>query len=330
MKINNETKVGILVIVGLVLLILGFNFLKGKNIFDKQEQIYAVFGHLGSLQKSNEVKINGYPVGIVYDYEEIDKDLSGIIVTINLTRDVNIPDNSIATIESELIGSSYIEINKGNSRTFLEPGDTLVTERAASLLGDVKAQVNPTLGKLRETLDSVKLVLGSINEVFDANTKGNLQDVVANLKAMTISLRVMLDRNGALAQTLDNTNSISANLRKNNDSITAAIRSAKRAADKFADIEVQPTIDELKASVAELKGTLAKINSTNGTLGALIHDKRLYNKIYDVVLGAEILIDDIRLHPKRYVNISVFGRKDRTGPITSPLQKDSIPQVVDK
>ncbi|MFZ1259527.1 MAG: MlaD family protein, partial [Chitinophagaceae bacterium] len=98
MKINNETKVGILTIVALTILILGFNFLKGKNLFDKSKKIYAVFQDMGSLEKSNEVKINGLPIGSVFDKREIDKDVSAIIITINLTRDINIPDNSVAYI----------------------------------------------------------------------------------------------------------------------------------------------------------------------------------------------------------------------------------------
>ena len=94
MKINNETKVGILTVVSLVLLIVGFNFLKGKNVFSNETHLYAVFSDLGSLRKSNDVKMKGLPVGTIYDYTEIDKNLSGIIVTITMKRDVNIPRDS--------------------------------------------------------------------------------------------------------------------------------------------------------------------------------------------------------------------------------------------
>ncbi|HQV61702.1 MAG TPA: MCE family protein, partial [Chitinophagaceae bacterium] len=94
MKISNETKVGILSIVALTILIVGFNFLKGKDVFNRSDKIYAVFKDLGTLEKSNEVKINGLPIGIVYDKQEKDKNVSAIVVTINLTRNVNIPKNS--------------------------------------------------------------------------------------------------------------------------------------------------------------------------------------------------------------------------------------------
>ena len=105
MKINNETKVGILAVVAIVLLVLGFNFLKGNQVFKKDTHIHAVFTKLGSLDKSNSVKINGLPIGTVYDFAPTDKEVSAIVVTINLTKDVNIPKDSKAYIAAGLVGS---------------------------------------------------------------------------------------------------------------------------------------------------------------------------------------------------------------------------------
>ncbi len=326
MKISNETKVGVLTIVALSLLIVGFNFLKGKNLFTNEKHLFAVFGELGSLKKSNEVKINGLPIGAVYDYTEIDKDLSGIIVTITLKRDVNIPKNSIATIESELLGTTYINISKGDLKEYLKDGDTLVTNRATSLLGDVKAQINPTLGKVRDAIDSLKLVLSGVNNIFEKDTKGNIQEIISNLKEATVSLKSILNtESGPFAGTLKNANSITDNLKKNNDSITATISSIKKAADKFSSLEIQPTIDTLQTSIAELRNLLLKIKSNDGTLGLLMSDRKLYDKLNEVLLGAEILFDDLRLNPKRYTGNIIFNRKDKTGPLTSPSKKDTLP-----
>lgn len=327
MKISNETKVGILTIVALTLLIVGFNFLKGKNIFTHEKHLYAVFGDLGSLKKSNEVKINGLPVGAVYDYTEIDKDLSGIIVTITMKRDVNIPKDSKATIESELLGTTYINIARGESKEYLRDGDTLFTDRTSSFLGDVKAQINPTLTRVRDAIDSLKLVLSGVSNIFEKDTKGNINEIISNLKDATANLKSLLDtENGAIAGTLNNLNSFSANLKKNNDSITATISSIRKTADKFSSLELQSTIDSLQTAVIELKNLIAKVNSNDGTLGLLMNDRKLYDKLNDVLLGVEILMDDIRLHPKRYTGNIIFNRKDKTGPLTSPSKKDSVPQ----
>ena len=327
MKISNETKVGILTIIALTLLIVGFNFLKGKNVFNKEKHLYAVFSDLGSLRKSNEVKMKGLPVGIIYDYTEIDKNLSGVIVTITMKRDVNIPKDSKATIESELLGNTYMNVVQGLSTDFLKDGDTIVTDRASSFLGDVKAQITPTLTSVRSAIDSLKIVLGGLNRLFDKETKGNVSDIIRNLKQTTGSLNKLLDaESGALAATLDNANSITGNLKKNNDSITATISSIKKAADKFSGLEVQPTIDTLQATIGELKNVLSKFNTNEGTLGLLMKDRKLYDQLNSLLLGIEILFDDIRVNPKRYTGSLIFNRKDKSGPLTSPAKKDSIPQ----
>lgn len=326
MKISNETKVGILSLTALILLIVGFNFLKGKDIFNRSKKIYMVFYDLGGLSKSNEVKINGYVIGKVYELNAQDKNVNGIVATINLTEDVNIPENSTAVISSPIIGSSYIDIEKGNSSVFLEPGDTLRTRLDVGILDDVKSQLTPTLTSVREGIDSIKMLLSNVNKLFTYEARADLHQTLQNLSIASRSLTRLVDaENGALALSLGNVNAFTANLRNNNDSINMIISNAKRATSKLADLEIQPVIDTLSRTISQLKAVVAKMDSKDGTLGALINDKAVYNKLYDAILSAEILMDDLRANPKRYVNLSIFGRKDKDGPLTSPSKKDTIP-----
>jgi phospholipid/cholesterol/gamma-HCH transport system substrate-binding protein len=327
MKISNETKVGILTITALVILIIGFNFLKGKDLFNNTKKIYAVFDQLGSLAKSNAVKINGYPIGTVYAFEPIDKNLNGIKVTISLNEDVNIPVNSVAYIAADILTSSSIVIEKGDATTYVKDGDILKTRQDAGIFGSLSSEAGPTLAKIRASLDSLNRVFGNINKMFDAGTKNNLQQTIANLNSATGSLNKMLDpQSSALAKTLQNANSITDNLKKNNDSITMVISNAKQFSQKLTDLNLQQTMDTLQSAISQLKSTINKVSSTEGTLGALINDKKMYNKLNDVLLSAEILLDDLRAHPKRYVNLSVFGKKDKGGALTSPSKKDTIPK----
>ncbi|MEI9944587.1 MAG: MlaD family protein [Chitinophagaceae bacterium] len=328
MKINNETKVGILTIVALGLLIVGFNYLKGKDVFNRSTKIYAVFEKLGSLTQSNEVKINGYVIGKVEKMQPTDANLTGIRITINLTeKDVNIPANSVAYISAGLLGSSYISIEKGDATTYLKDGDILQTRNDNGLFGDISSEIPPTLVKIRQSLDSLNRVFGNVNNLFNSDAKNNLQQMLANLNMSTNSLNKMLDpKTSTLAKSLDNIQSITDNLRKNNDSIGDLINNAKRFTQNLSQLDVKKIGDSLESTIASLKSAVQKISSTDGTLGALINDKKLYNKLNDVILSAEILLDDIRTHPKRYVNISVFGKKDKGGELTSPTLKDTIPR----
>lgn len=329
MKINNETKVGILTVVALALLIIGFNFLKGRDLFNDKPKIYAVFSKLGSLTKSNEVKINGLTVGNVYDMEEVDKNVSGIKVTISLTRKVNIPSNSVAYITAPLGGlaAATIVIEKGDATAYLKDGDIISTRVDEGLFGGLTAEVAPTLSKIRNSLDSLNRVFSNINTLFDAGAKKNLQQTIANLNLATSSMNKLLDpQTSALAATLNNVNSITSNLKNNNDSITAIMSNTKQFTEKLAKLNLQQTMDTLSSAITLLKATVSKIASKDGTLGALINDRQLYNKLTDAILSAEILIDDLRAHPKRYVNLSVFGKKDKGGALTSPSKKDTVPK----
>lgn len=334
MTLSNETKVGILALAAIVVLVLGFNFLKGKSVFSKPPVLYATFSNIGSLEKSNQVKINGLAVGSVYDIRQADKEVNRIIVTIRLTRDIEIPRNSVAFIDAGLLNSSFINIEKGDVHVYLKSGDTINTRLDKGFLGSIQTQVAPTLTRVNETLDSLKLILGSINTVFDPNTKGNLQEVIANLAGSSAQLDQLLNaQSGQLAQSLSNINAVTGNLAKNNDAITSSIRNVEVTTSKLANANIEGTISALQAAVGELKNTIANLNSKNGSLGLLMNDRELYDKLNrmsdrlnQAALSAEITLDDLRVHPKRYVNISVFGSKTKSQPLTSPAIKDTVPK----
>lgn len=325
MKISNETKVGILTITALTILILGFNFLKGKDMFTKSRKIYAVFTDMGGLSKSNEVKVNGYVIGNVYGLDKKDKNLNEIIAIINLKEDVNIPRDSKAIITSPLVGSWYINIEKGKDTVFLKPGDTLGSRLDVGILDDVKAQLTPTLTKVRNSLDTLNIVLDNVNKVLSSENRNKISQTLATLNQSASNLNGLLDnQTGALAKTLNNAQEITESLKKNTDDINATIGNAKKASEKLAALDIQSTIDELKGTIGQFRNFISRLENKDGTLGALINDKKLYNNLNNAVLSMEVLLDDLRTHPKRYVNLSIFGRKDKGGALTSPLPKDTI------
>ena len=259
MKISNETKVGILTITALTILILGFNFLKGKDMFTKSRKIYAVFTDLGGLSKSNEVKVNGYVIGNVYGLDKKDKNLNEIIAIINLKEDVNIPRDSKAIITSPLVGSWYINIEKGKDTVFLKPGDTLGSRLDVGILDDVKAQLTPTLTKVRNSLDTLNIVLDNVNKVLSSENRNKISQTLANLNQSASNLNGLLDnQTGALAKTLNNAQEITESLKKNTDDINATIGNAKKASEKLAALDIQSTIDELKGTIGQFRNFISK------------------------------------------------------------------------
>jgi phospholipid/cholesterol/gamma-HCH transport system substrate-binding protein len=320
MKISNETKVGVLAAIAITLLILGFNFLKGKNLFEKKDTIYAVFQKVEGLSSSDAVKMNGLQVGIVSDIEEKDQDLTGIIVSVHITKSINIPNNSYAVISSNPLGSTVINIVKGTSQTFIKEGDTLLTNPSSGLMDELKGAINPTMLQLNGTLKSLDSLTEQVGSTLDPKTKTNLQAVIANLNTASASLATLLNtQNGALASTLNNMNSVTGNLKKNNDSINRIISNVETMTRHFAELDLQRTLTKLESAVDNLNGTLKKVNSSDGTLGLLMNDPKLYQNLNSTTNSLNVLLQDIRLHPKRYINVSVFGKKDKSGPLMQPM-----------
>lgn len=320
MKISNETKVGALTAIAIVILILGFNFLKGRNIADRSDKIYAEFPSVEGLQVSNPVFIKGLQVGKVYAMKEKDVNLTGVIVTISLNKKVNIPKNSLAAIGSELLGTSSIKINMGNSTTYIQDGDTLSTMKTLGLADKLQSSLDPTLAKVNKTLESLDLVLHNLNSTLDPNTKNNLQSLIANLTNSSKSLEKLLDhQTGMLAKTLSNTEAVTGNLAKNNDKINATVDNLEKATGKLANAKFDEAVASLQSTMAKLEATVDKVNSNQSSLGALLNDRKLYDQILQTNRSLTTLLDDLRMHPKRYVNISVFGKKDKKGPLMSPI-----------
>ncbi len=333
MKISNETKVGALTAIAITLLILGFNFLKGKTLFKTGNIVYAPYADSKGLMISNPVFVNGFQVGAVFDIENKDKDLSQIIVAIKLKEDYNIPKNSVASIKSNPLGSPSIDIALGDGTQYLQPGDTLLTTSNAGLLGDVMSKLGPVSDQITTTLHSLDSVLKNINTIFDPTTKGNLQSVIANINRTTASLVVssasiqgmLNEQSGAISQSMSNLNSFTKNLSDNNQKVTNTLTNLEKASTNFSNADVSGSVEKLKASINTLNNILEKVNSNDGTLGKLMNDKTLYNNLTNTIRSANILLDDLRVHPKRYVNISVFGKKDKNEPLTAPLN-DTIPK----
>lgn len=330
MKISNETKIGLMAIIGIAILIIGFNFLKGKGLFKKENHIYAVYQDVQGLVKSNPVVINGLQVGRI---ENLDggKDMRKIVVTVSLSKDVNIPNNSLAVINPNLLGSPTLEIQLGTSNTYLKNGDTLLTTLSGGAFDEAMKLINPVLYEVRNSVKSLDSVLTTITGVFDEHAKGNIQGILQNLNEATASFvgtsasikKLMNTQNGALAQSLENVNKFTSNLSANNGKLDSIMENTKMFTQNLSQIDLKKTLDTLNIAINNFKMGAEKINSKDGSIGLLLNDKTLYTNLEATTNKINILLDDIRVHPKRYVNFSVFGKKDKGNYLKAPLPEDT-------
>jgi len=254
MKISNETKVGALTAVAITLLILGFNFLKGRSFFKTGNFLYAKYTDAKGIMVSNPVYANGFQIGSVYDIENEDENLKSIIITIKLKSSYNIPSSSVASINSTPLGTPSIDIVLGNDSSYLHSGDYLKTNNSTGLMAEIKNALLPVTDQLKHTMHSLDTVLVNINSIFDPNTKNNLQQVIANLNKTTVSLTTssvsiqsMLDKqSGSIAQSMNNVNSFTKNLADNNDKITATLNNLQTTTNNLSKTDIQGSVAELK------------------------------------------------------------------------------------
>ena len=330
MKISNETKVGALTAIAITFLVLGYNFLRGRTFVKTGNFLYAKFSDTKGILPSNAVFINGFQVGSVYEIENEDKDLRSIIVGIKLKDDYNIPNNSLASIADNPLGSPKLEIALGNSKTFLKSGDYINSQNSLGLMGVLANQLTPVTDNLKATLHSLDSALKNINSIFDPAAKNNLQTAISNITKITetlsqsaVSVNTMLEKqNGSIAQTMNNMNSFTKNLAGQNEKISATLDNVKTTTENLSNTDLKGTVDGLKSAIATLNTAVGKLNSNNGSLGLLINDKTLYNNLTNTIRSANILVDDLRKNPKRYLGFSVFGKKDKGDFLRAPL--DSV------
>jgi phospholipid/cholesterol/gamma-HCH transport system substrate-binding protein len=250
-----------------------------------------------------------------------------ILVNMTLTKDVNIPVNSFATIKNNPLGTTAVEIKLGDATQYLPKNDTIPTEMSAGLLDAAVQEMRPVLSQVKNAVKSLDSVLRTITSVVDPTAKNNIRGILDNLNKTTAgltessaSLQILLNtQTGALAKSLNNVSAFTSNLANNNDKLTSVMSNLDKTTTNLSNLDLQKTLTTLDATVNDLKNSLGKLNSTNGTAGMLLNDPKLYTNLTSTANKLNVLIDDIKTNPKRYISFSIFGKKNKGTPLAVPL-----------
>lgn len=303
---TKEVRIAMVFTVGIVLLFFGLNFLKGKSLFSNHSSYYIRFADISGLSASNPIYADGYQVGIVkeihYDYSKN----QGAIVVFEVDEALRIPKGSTAEIVSDLMGNVKMNLLLANNpRERVEPGDTLT----GAINGGMTAKMAQMLPAIEKMLPKIDSILVSVNTLLAdpalARSLHNMETVSANLTTTTAGLNALvagintrmpgmmgkadlaLDKANA---TLDNTSKLTANL---------------------AAVDVAGTMAKVDQTLANVQGITSRLNSTEGTMGLLMNDSKLYWNLNSTLQSADSLLVNFKAHPKRYVHFSIFGKKDR-------------------
>ena len=309
MKITREFKIGLVAVVAIVLTIWGINFLKGINVLEPTDKYYAVYGNVRGLIESAVVNLNGYKVGNVSRIEFDKNDMNRIVVEISLDQKIKLPANTTLVIRSASLisGTKDLDLVLGGGPGLQEPGDTL----RSLIQVEISDYIDPIRQQVESLVTSMDTLMVALNGLMDERTRNNLQDAIANLNGTLGSLRASLQSTGSLKTSLDNLASFTGNLEKNNDEITSIIQNFGAISDTLKQADLKALINNADATFARTAVLVEQINKGNGTAGQLVTNDSLYNNLNKALASLDSLLTDLREHPKRYVHLSVFGKKDK-------------------
>jgi phospholipid/cholesterol/gamma-HCH transport system substrate-binding protein len=316
LKITREIKTAILVIASILLFIWGYSFLKGKDLLSNYKTFYVQYDNVEGLMSSAPVTINGLTVGKVSGVKFLNN-LGKIQVELQIKSDFPFSKSSVASLyEPGLIGGKQIMITPNfNDKTIAESGITLQGNVKPGLTSLVAERLTPLQEKVEKMVVSADGLLKNVNSILDAKTKADLKSSIANLDATLVEFKLasqnvnemLADNKGKFNSTMTNVDKATANFAKMSDSLSKA--------------NIGKTVKNLEKTLASVDKIMADVQSGKGTLGKLAKDETMFNNFVKTSKELELLLQDLRLNPTRYVNVSLFGKKNK--PYKAP-ENDTI------
>ncbi|CAI8214810.1 MAG: MlaD family protein [Flavobacteriaceae bacterium] len=323
MRISREIKTAVIGIGGILLFILGYSYLKSSSLFENNKTLYVVYSHVGGLQPGTAVSINGFTVGKVNSVGF--HDASGnLLVTFSVDDSFEFSKNSTAELyDTGIIGGKGIQILPAfDQGPIAKAGDTLVSSIKPGVTELVQQQLSPLQNKVENVISHADSLLVNINTVMDGRTKNDLKQsierlhqLIANTEKTTEVLSELIVTNkAALEGSIQNVHRITEDLAMLTDSIS--------------QMGLSHTFQKLSNTAASLDQIIAGIQAGEGSLGKLTKDAEMYEYLTKTSRELSLLLQDLRLNPKRYVNVSVFGKKSKpyTLPEQDPAAEDKIKQ----
>ena len=334
MRVSKEFKVGLLVVLGLLLLFVGVNFLKGGVIFGKSREFYAVFNNSAGLKPSNEVKLSGFKIGQVEEVGLHPDNPTLILVKFSIEDDeLQIPKSSEAWLATDLLGTASIDLRLDTNfmavHDYYQDGDTIISNITLSIEDQIQEQLLPLKQKTEELIGSVEGIIVSVNAFWDTSAAYTIdeslyevRDAIGTFSELANNLSLLISKETeVVGKILDDVHNITGNLADKSDQISNTIDNISAISDTLADSDIKSVILETKTTLTELNGVLSMVNAGEGTVGALLHSDSLYNALISTNESVQHLLDDMAANPNKYVHFSLFGRKVKGVQLTAEEEK---------
>ncbi len=314
MTISKEIKTGITAVIIIFLFVWGYNFIKNQSLYDKTRTFYAEYTNVQGLAPKSPVTINGLKVGTVSEITFHPYKKGILVAHLNLSNDIQFSVNSVAQIYSpDFISGKSLKINIAlDESSIAVSGDTLIGEVDAGILGMINEQIAPLQSKVESFVVNTDSVMQNVNHLMNDENQKNIRESLANMNAVlskfnrtAANLEAMTSEGGKIDSIMTGANITMNNLAQLSDSLQAA--------------NIGSTIAELQYSLESFNMILDSVKTGHGTLGKLMKDEALYTNLTNASKELEELLREVKEHPKRFVHLSVFGKKEK--PYKGPVEE---------
>ena len=303
LKINNETKVGLLGAISIALLILGYTFLRDTKIFQKNFVLNARYQNVSGLAMGNAVYLNGARVGLVRNLE-IDKKSGDITVTFNVEEGMYIPIDSKAMIyDADLLGTKAVKIIKGQSPQNSQTGQFIEGGIDKSLSDQVKEELLPLKDQIQDFLGQLDRLVIWINATLDETNGNRVDKIMENFAGVSdnfLTISVKVDSlAGSASGVVIKANSILGNIKDQNESIAKIMNNVGNFSDSLvvATNDIRVLFSKASGAIGDIENLIEKVNTGDNTIGKLVNDTLLYKNVNAAVNSLDSLVKNLTDDP---------------------------------
>ena len=306
MKISKEIKAVLIIISGIFLFLLGYNFLNSTSLFKKENNLFALYDNVEGLQVGTKVTVNGLSVGKVSKIDFL-PNTTQILVSFSIRNDVVFSKNSVAELyEAGLIGGKSIAIHPvyDNFKKF-KSGDTLKSSIKTGLTDVVNQQIAPLQQKLEKVLTNADSLFSGFNIVLNSEGKNNISKTLEKLSSALKNTDDLVSRFNSI------TKNQSKNIAKIILNLTTVSENLGQISDSLSKSNLKQTINNFEKLSSNFNQVLTEIKNGKGTISKLIYEDSLYHNLKNSSKAIDILVKDLKSNPKKYVHFSLFGKKEK-------------------
>lgn len=315
MKLTKEVKVGLMAIMAMVLLYFGFHILKGSDVFSRTYKYYVIYDNIDGLTASNPVLLNGLNVGRVQEIKLLQNQQNRLLVSLDIQKGIILPKGTAALLaDGGLLGGKVIHLAMGTSSVNLQDNDTLLGKKESGISAVLQEKALPLVTHADSLIQNLAAVADGFKE-----TGKILNQMLKNYDQTGNAVQGLVteNRKNLLVMT-SNLNKLSESLVETEKELKPILAKTGSFADSLQALRLGATVQSANQTISELRHIIAEVESGKGTAGKLIKDETLYNNLNSTIVSLNKLMTNFREYPKRYVQLSIFGKKDK-GPAESPL-----------